>query len=325
MPAERLSMRKIKEVLRLKFELGLPNRQIARSCSINHSTVADYLNRAGAAGLNHWPLPADLDEAGLEARLFPARMTPPSQPRQAVDWAAIHEELHSQKQHQDIGNEEFGDGYPGQRDKVDKAVEQTVSVERGQHPGQQRQRYCNHCREPGEKEPHWNDSAELVITAFTAFVVACETDPSASNLCTVRRLVGSRERYNKAVERMQQLDGFGGVIRELGHELTWFQGDELASVLTHVQRHLQFLDSPDVAACISTSSGPARPASCEWVVSVWLIGTEPCFRHRACGWRTGRPARRRTRMCRPCGTRSPTRPDRQHERPVRTRACARRA
>ena len=46
MPAERLSMRKIKEVLRLKFELGFANRQIARSCSINHSTVADYLYRA---------------------------------------------------------------------------------------------------------------------------------------------------------------------------------------------------------------------------------------------------------------------------------------
>ena len=46
MPAERLSMRKIKEVLRLKFGLGLGHRQIARSCSINHSTVADYVRRA---------------------------------------------------------------------------------------------------------------------------------------------------------------------------------------------------------------------------------------------------------------------------------------
>jgi len=37
-PAERLSMRKIKEVLRLKFQLGFGNRQIARSCSMNHGT-----------------------------------------------------------------------------------------------------------------------------------------------------------------------------------------------------------------------------------------------------------------------------------------------
>jgi len=90
-------MRKIKEVLRLRFELGLPNRQIARSCSINHSTVADYLYRAKAAGLDHWPLLDNLDEAGLEARLFPARTSSGSQPRAAPDWSAIHDELVSQK------------------------------------------------------------------------------------------------------------------------------------------------------------------------------------------------------------------------------------
>ena len=97
MAAERLSMRKIKEVLRLKFELGLANRQIARSCSVNHSTVADYLSRAKAAGLDGWPLPADLDDEGLEGRLFPARPTTPAPTRTAPDWAAIHDELRSQK------------------------------------------------------------------------------------------------------------------------------------------------------------------------------------------------------------------------------------
>jgi transposase len=90
-------MRKIKEVLRLKFELGLANRQIARSCSVNHSTVADYLRRATAAGLDRWPLPADLDEAGLEARLFRARPAAAAEARPAPDWAAIHDELRSQK------------------------------------------------------------------------------------------------------------------------------------------------------------------------------------------------------------------------------------
>lgn len=44
-------MRKIREVLRLKYELGLENRQIARSCSIPHSTVANYLRRISAAGV----------------------------------------------------------------------------------------------------------------------------------------------------------------------------------------------------------------------------------------------------------------------------------
>ena len=75
MPAKRLSMRKIKEVLRLKFELGFGHRQIARSCGINHGTVGDYIRRAEAAGLE-WPLPEALDESGLEARLFPPQATP---------------------------------------------------------------------------------------------------------------------------------------------------------------------------------------------------------------------------------------------------------
>ena len=48
-------MRRIKEVLRLRYELGLGQRHIARSCSISQSTVNDYLRRAEAAGLR-WPL-----------------------------------------------------------------------------------------------------------------------------------------------------------------------------------------------------------------------------------------------------------------------------
>ena len=48
-------MRKIKEVLRLKFEVGLGLRQIARSCSIGLGTVHEYLQRAEAAGVT-WPL-----------------------------------------------------------------------------------------------------------------------------------------------------------------------------------------------------------------------------------------------------------------------------
>lgn len=85
-------MRKTKEVLRLKFELGLSLRQIARGCSLSPATVQDYLERAKAAGVV-WPLPEDWDEDRLEAALF---ATP--QPRAAdadkpaPDFAAIHEQ-----------------------------------------------------------------------------------------------------------------------------------------------------------------------------------------------------------------------------------------
>ncbi|MFH0899945.1 MAG: IS21 family transposase [Pseudomonadota bacterium] len=97
MAYERLPMRKITDVLRLKYASHLSAREIARSCSIARSTVAEYLRRAQAAGLS-WPLPLNLSEADLEARLFPA--TPVSAAlvqRPLPDCEHIYNELRSHK------------------------------------------------------------------------------------------------------------------------------------------------------------------------------------------------------------------------------------
>ena len=67
--AERLSMRTIKEVLRLRAA-GHGDREIARSLAISHSTVAAYLSGAESAGVS-WPVPPEWPEDQLEARLFP--------------------------------------------------------------------------------------------------------------------------------------------------------------------------------------------------------------------------------------------------------------
>ena len=88
-------MRKIREVLRLKFEHQLSERKIARSCNISRSTVSDYIGRFAVSGLQ-WPLPADLDETTLESRLFPATSkTDKSQPI-SPDWSDVHQELRRQ-------------------------------------------------------------------------------------------------------------------------------------------------------------------------------------------------------------------------------------
>ncbi len=63
-------MRKIKEILRLKWEANLSARKIASSCSISHHTVAKILKAAEDAGVN-WPLPEELDDAALENLLYP--------------------------------------------------------------------------------------------------------------------------------------------------------------------------------------------------------------------------------------------------------------
>ena len=62
-------MRKIEEVLRLKWGHQLSNRQIANSCLISHTTVREYLDRARLAGLS-WPLDPALDNTTLESMLF---------------------------------------------------------------------------------------------------------------------------------------------------------------------------------------------------------------------------------------------------------------
>ena len=92
-------MRKIKEALRLRFELKLGYQQIARSCAVTASTVHKYLKRAEAAGVS-WPLPEGWDDARLEATLFPrtaAAVAERKPTRTAPDFAAIHEQLRSSK------------------------------------------------------------------------------------------------------------------------------------------------------------------------------------------------------------------------------------
>jgi transposase len=87
-------MRKVREVLRLRFELRLGQRQIARSCGMGLSTVHDYLERAATAGIG-WPLPEGLSEEDLEKKLFgkPTVAVRMERPRPQPDWKAIHEEL----------------------------------------------------------------------------------------------------------------------------------------------------------------------------------------------------------------------------------------
>ena len=90
MPGERLSMRKIRDVLRLRFARDLSQRAIAHSVRLSIGAVNSYLGRARLAKLD-WPLPEDLSDAQLERLLYPPPPDVARQQRPVPDWARTNE------------------------------------------------------------------------------------------------------------------------------------------------------------------------------------------------------------------------------------------
>lgn len=68
-------MRKIKEVLRLKFEAKLSHAQIAAALGISKGVVTKYVGLAATAGLD-WSAIQDQDEATIERQLLVAPQKP---------------------------------------------------------------------------------------------------------------------------------------------------------------------------------------------------------------------------------------------------------
>ena len=85
-------MRQIREILRLKWGLGLSVRQVALSRGLSRPTVTTHVRRAEARGLS-WPLPDSLDDAQLERMLYPPRPRVASVVGPEPDWVTVHQEL----------------------------------------------------------------------------------------------------------------------------------------------------------------------------------------------------------------------------------------
>ncbi|MCG5548905.1 hypothetical protein [Halorhodospira halochloris] len=85
-------MRKIREILRLRYELGLSKPSIAAACQLGVSTVHRHLLRAEAAGLE-WPLPEELDDHALERLLFARRASESKDIPPEPDWGQVAREL----------------------------------------------------------------------------------------------------------------------------------------------------------------------------------------------------------------------------------------
>lgn len=110
MSAERLSMRKLREILRLHYDRALSQRAIARSCGVGASTIADYLSRAKAAKLT-WPLDPSVDDVALERLFFPhehgaVRLCP------SPDYERMHLELKRKHVTKMLLWQEYREQYP---------------------------------------------------------------------------------------------------------------------------------------------------------------------------------------------------------------------
>ena len=110
------------------------------------------------------------------------------------------------------------------------------------------------------KEPdnHWLDSCEIVCMSIIAFICSCVVDPEKRNFKTFRLIVSSPENYQEAITVMKERPECQGIFTLLANQLRWYQGKELNSVLTTVNRMTGFLDSPLIAANTARTSFPPR-------------------------------------------------------------------
>lgn len=95
MPQQRVTMRQIREILRLAWSCGQSRNAIATSCGVGKTTVTDTIFRAKAAGLG-WPLP-DSDDEALERLLYPPAASTLVTTHPIPDWQSLHKELTSRK------------------------------------------------------------------------------------------------------------------------------------------------------------------------------------------------------------------------------------
>jgi len=92
MATKRIAMRKVREMLRLRFDLKLSFADISRSINVSKSAVGDCVGRFKASGLA-WPLPDDIDDISLEKQLYQldAGVSHPIKPLPV--WPQVHVEL----------------------------------------------------------------------------------------------------------------------------------------------------------------------------------------------------------------------------------------
>lgn len=92
MPTEKLSMRKIKQILQLHYESNMARRAISVAVGVSYGSIANYINRAKKAGIS-WQAAKDMDERDLARALFPNQTDSDDVRYTEPDFPQIHQEL----------------------------------------------------------------------------------------------------------------------------------------------------------------------------------------------------------------------------------------
>lgn len=248
-------MRKIREVLRLKFECGRSNRQIAASCRIGAGTVSEYLQRARASAVS-WTDAQALTDAELEARLFAHPQYRASLPRAPIDFDWVHQEL--------------------RRTGVTLQLLWTEYVEAAQaRPGEdapyQYTQFCEHYH-------RWRSRLDLVMRqthragekAFIDYSGKRPTivDPETGEIIEVELFVmvlgASNYTFAEATRSQKSRDFIGSIVRGLeffGGAPEVLVPDQLRSAVTGPDRYDPDINATllDLAKHYDTAIIPARP------------------------------------------------------------------
>ena len=144
MPATRIAMRKIREVLRLRLEAGLSFRQISASTKVSVGAAQKLVSQAADLGLN-WPLPAAMDDSQLARLFYPTADTRRSTRSEVPDWRIIHQELKRKGTTKLLLWEEYTEQYPN------RCYSYSQFCEKYRHWRKQQKRSMRQTHRAGEK------------------------------------------------------------------------------------------------------------------------------------------------------------------------------
>jgi transposase len=111
MPTKRISMRQLRELLRLRLHAGLSMRQIKDSLRVSLGVVQKVISTAKTQELD-WAAIEPLDDQQLAQLFYPKSDNRPSNQLQLPDWAEVHQELRSPEVTKHLLWEEYTQAYP---------------------------------------------------------------------------------------------------------------------------------------------------------------------------------------------------------------------